>query len=293
MAQQFKLFLLVLLCVVVATEARRYTQPRMGQRATYNFVYGGGNILSNVKLYHIYWSSDVGPVTTLDDFGKSLVGSTYVTSLSEYSTGNYNIGAGTWLGSHQLNSVQTNLSAAIVSAELDNLIGAGTIPAPDSNTLYQIFIASNSTVFWESDKATDYTCGPGPDGFCGIHKSWKPATGTLNEAYYAINADCASGCGNTTFTSFTSTAAHELVEAITDPGAATTAGWTDPVGGEIADVCESVDYTSNVDGKQWVVTQWWSNKAVACVTVGPGGGGGNSPASTLSSFLFDAVSFLF
>jgi hypothetical protein len=71
------------------------------------------------------------------------------------------------------------------------------------------------------------------------------------------------------------TAAHELVESISDPEGT---GWMDPNGYEVADKCEEPEYgvplgyaldgspfNQWIDGEQWLVQEMWSNAAGGCV----------------------------
>jgi hypothetical protein len=59
--------------------------------------------------------------------------------------------------------------------------------------------------------------------------------------------------------SLTTTASHELAEAVTDPVPGT--GWYDDANGEIGDVCAW--QRKQLD--RWTVQLKWSNAAQACV----------------------------
>jgi hypothetical protein len=92
------------------------------------------------------------------------------------------------------------------------------------------------------------------------------------------NPDCLNGCGtaHVALTNLYVTSAHELIEAVTDPGvgAATDIdyplGWYDVTGGEIADICG--DEECNFVGSNKVtyrLQKEWSNKYGACICVAP------------------------
>jgi hypothetical protein len=92
--------------------------------------------------------------------------------------------------------------------------------------------------------------------FCGYHDAING-----NIFYGAMPYPDCTGCegGLTTVDALTSTASHELSEAITDPIPGQ--GWYDDANGEIGDICAWK--TKKLNG--YTVQMEWSNSAEACV----------------------------
>jgi Bacterial Ig domain len=239
--------------------------------------YFGGPVLSNVKVYAVFWSSGVSAEIAdgMGDFYRTLTNSEWMDWLTEYSTtldadaGTHRgepgtqqtIGRGTFAGSRTLGKLSkaypncldapalTCLQDTDIQAELDWQIAQGRLPVPDANTLYMVHFPSTvRVVLGIDDSCMD---------FCAYHNAY--ASTDENRVgqwvYYAVLPDlgsngCETQCGSgTTFQSTCSAASHELAESVTDSNVAGPLvnyplAWYD-VGsenqGEIADICEPQD----------------------------------------------------
>jgi hypothetical protein len=92
--------------------------------------------------------------------------------------------------------------------------------------------------------------------FCGYHDAIEQVI------FYAVlpYPGCAGCLGDLAeFDALTSTASHELAEAITDPVPGT--GWYDDMHGEVGDICA---WQTKRLG-EYVVQLEWSNESNACV----------------------------
>jgi hypothetical protein len=246
--------------------------------------YFGGPVLSNVKVYAVFWSSAVssGIASGMGDFYRTLTNSEWMDWLTEYSTtldvdaGSHlgqpgtqqTIGRGIFAGSYTLKMLSkaypacpdfpmlTCLQDADIQGELDWQIGQGNLPAPDANTLYMVHFPSTVEI-----QLGDYgSC----QDFCAYHNAYltTDADGFPQWRYYAVLPDlasngCAEGCGlDSTFENTCSAASHELAESVTDSNVSGTAvdyplAWYDngPANaGEIADICVSEEGTLAQDG---------------------------------------------
>jgi hypothetical protein len=120
---------------------------------------------------------------------------------------------------------------------LQGLITAGTVPAPDDNTLYAMYFPESTII----DMGGAKSC----QAFDGYHSGMQ--MGNQN-VWYAVINECSvpQGAGITTFQNTTLTASHEAIEAATDSNNGyyldltneSTWGWSDVQGGgEVADLC--------------------------------------------------------
>src|SRR5206468_2197592 len=72
------------------------------------------------------------------------------------------------------------------------------------------------------------------------------------------------------FDDLTSTTAHEMIEAVTDPEVGFQTAWYDLQYGEIGDICAwHVGLITGHDGHAYTVQQEWSNHTSACITTVP------------------------
>ena len=230
-------------------------------------VYNGGPVLSNVKVYTVYWGASVPDQASLNKFYGDITSSAYYDWLTEYNTPTQTIGHGSFGGSvvdttPPAGSTVTDLQ---IQQDITKLINAGKLPPNDANNLYMVHFPAGVTITMGGSSSCVQ--------FCAYHGTY-----TLNgkNAYYGVMPDlsggCAGGCGTaaTKLQNQTSVASHELVEATTDAavGLATVIGpplaWYDPTNGEIGDIC---------NGQQGVVAGWtvqkqFSNKANDCILTG-------------------------
>jgi hypothetical protein len=229
-----------------------------------NLVYYGGPVLSSVKVHAVFWGGKVKYTSDLQSFYGAIVDSSYFDWLSEYDTPDQNINHGSYSGSYTDTGSATSKKTVKnedIQAELSRLIDAGDVPTPDENTLYMFHFAPGVSV--SLDDASSCV------QFCAFHNTYKHGDKTI---YYGVipdqGGDCARGCGNgSQLENTTASAAHELIEAVTDPGVglATQLGapiaWYDDKNGEIADIC--ADQQAPVSG--FTVQGEWSNRRGKCI----------------------------
>jgi hypothetical protein len=245
-------------------------------------VYRGGPVISNVKVYPVYWSASVPNQSALDGFYGAIVNSPYVDWLSEYDTSTQQIGRGRFVSSYVDSAAPSGaqLTDDQVRQELGRLID-GSLPSADANTLFMVHLPPGVTITMDGNTSCQQ--------FCAYHSSFTHGSGPV---YYGIMPDFSGNCAScggesTQFPCTTVVASHEVAEAMTDPniGVANQTqdehqlGWYDDQNSEIGDVCEGNSAT--VAGYR--VTRLWSNKANACVALASeetGGGTGGAPTGT-------------
>jgi MYXO-CTERM domain-containing protein len=250
---------------------------------TLNVKYFGGHVISNVKVYAVFWDATVSSeiVLGIGDFYRALTNSEYLDWLTEYSTtGTVEagslvghpgtgqvIGRGSFAGNYTLpslskpypacaapNAALTCITDADITSELEYQVGAGRLPAHDANTFYVLHLPP-------SLKVNDATgAGVSCKDFCAYHATYLSGA---NSVFYAVVPDlssngCETGCGTgTVFQNTCSAASHEVAEALTDAevGLATSAdvplAWYDfetVSQGEIGDMCNQRTDTVGTDG---------------------------------------------
>jgi hypothetical protein len=254
------------------------SQSRSGSPA----LYYGGPVLSNAKIYAVFWGPGVDAVTQkqIGGFYSSIVNSTYLDQLAEFQTTlaavdgrpgtKQSIGRGTFAGTVTIKPKVSgaNVSQQNVEDEIESQIAAGVLAKPDANTLYMIHFAPGVAIELRSG---DKSC----QSYCADHEGM--VSKTYGALAYAIMPDqggsCSFGCGaGDAFTSLTLSASHEIAEAITDPmcppiGTANAfpGAWIDASGAEIGDKCTGGASPLTGAGQTYSVQNEWSNKANACV----------------------------
>jgi hypothetical protein len=223
---------------------------------TPKLVYNGGPLLPAVEVFTIFWGSwwQAGDgatlATELNGFFDFVLTSALIDQLGEYSTDQTTIGHGRRTGTMTIDSPPLGASVTDegVQQALQQLIAAGTAPAPDANTLYFVYLPPNVAVVQGGSSSCE--------GFCGYHND---AGGNV---YYAVAPypGC-NGCVGalSPLDAMTSTSSHELCEAITDPVPGQ--GWYDEANGEIGDICAWQTKTLGV----YTVQLEWSNQAEECI----------------------------
>ena len=136
---------------------------------------------------------------------------------------------------------------------LSDSISAGSLPKPDSETLYVMFLPDGVTV----QLGQDASC----QTFCGYHSNFSLSDGS-NVFYAILPFPSCSGCMGSLATpldSLTAITSHEISEAVTDPIPGN--GWYDDANGEIGDICA---WQTRQDGSYTVQLEW-SNSHNACI----------------------------
>lgn len=224
-------------------------------------IYHGGAVLSNVKVFSIYWGNEVKNTSDVEKFYAAITNSKYMDWLQEYNTPTQKIGRGSFIGSYTDTSIPTNksLSNDDLILELKILIDQNKIVSPDSNVLYMIHFPAEIEIKLQSKTSCI--------DFGGYHYSFNYKNKAI--VYGAILAHCNK---NNDILNMEDIASHEMIEAITDPGVGianelndhSLSGWYDPnrSGNEIADLCEKEhDWIGS-----FLVQKGWSNQQHKCIS---------------------------
>ncbi len=232
-------------------------------KASAKMVYNGGPLLSNAKVFTVFWGQNWKSTQSFIDlqiymngFFTKILGSTLIDELSEYDVAAYKIGHGSLAGTIVItdNAPKGSIDDSAIQSALQQWISANNaFPQPDANTLYFIYLDSGVTVTLQGSQSCS--------SFCGYHDSFSGSGGKGNIYYAVMPYPSCSGCegGLSVQKALTGTSSHELCEAITDPIPGS--GWYDNTHGEIGDVCAWQFKT--VDG--YNVQLEWSNKNKKCI----------------------------
>ena len=247
--------------------------PLAPSRAAGKVLYFGGPVLSNAKIYTVFWGARVDPAiqSMIIPFYQTLATSSYLDQLSEYNTnvlsvaGNegthQSIGKGSYAGTVTI--VPKNTSASLtqsdIEKELDYQMDQGVIPTPDSNSLYMIHYPSTISI--------SISFGVSCQSWFADHEVYQSSK--HGPIVYAMMP-----CGNSadSFSSLTVAASHEIAESITDPfsplanqTATYPAAWLAADQNEIGDLCAWQNAKLTSGTTIYSVQQEWSNAQNGCV----------------------------
>ena len=222
--------------------------------AAAKLTYRGGPLLSAVEVTTIFWGAwwKTAPqnalVARLNTFFDDILVSALIDQLKEYGVTGTPIGHGKRVATLTVDlAPSATVDDTAITAFLQGLLKAGSVPAAGKNSLYFIYLPSGVTVTMSGQASCQ--------AFCGYHDATGGAT------YYAVEPypDC-QGClgGLSAFDALTETSSHELCESITDPVPGQ--GWYDDANGEIGDICAWQTKTVGA----YTVQMEWSNSAGAC-----------------------------
>jgi hypothetical protein len=251
-------------------------------------VYHNGEILQLAKVVPIfwgtYWSSGTGASQAssmrsfYETFGWSgeynvitqyydTVGSThYIAKTALIPTGGGTAGTDYWYDG--TNPGSTNVTDAMVRAEVNKALSSSVgVPFSDK-TIYEVFIGPG----YFSSNGTSGSCGATGGvslAYCAYHGSYTSGSSTVK---YSIEPyPSCSGCSTSGFSSVQNMqhfACHETREAVTDP----VSGWWDNRGYEADDKCawSPTPFTDssngvNTDGSAFAYQYEWSNANGGCV----------------------------
>jgi hypothetical protein len=217
-------------------------------------TYRGGPLLESVEVFTLFWgqawqttpNSDLA--NQINQFFKFAVSSALIDQLAEYSVPGHAIGHGSFIGAVTLTqpAPTPSVTDAAIQQMLEEQINSNaTVPKPDANTLYFIYLPPGTAVVQGGSRSCQ--------AFCGYHDTFGSGI------YYAVMPfpNCA-GClgGMTDLDALTSTSSHELCEAITDPIPGQ--GWYDDNHGEIGDICA---WQTKKLGNYTVQLEWSNHNA--------------------------------
>ena len=219
-------------------------------------TYRQGPLLVSVKVFTIFWgqawqtSPNSDLANQINQFFSFMVNSALMDQLAEYSVTGKSIGHGSFIGTATI--TQPTLSHSITDAAIQQMLqqqinSNSSVPKPDANTLYFVYLPPGPAVVHGGSRSCQ--------AFCGYHDTFGSGI------YYAVMPfpNCA-GClgGMTDLDALTSTSSHEFCEAITDPLPGQ--GWYDDAHGEIGDICA---WQTKKLGNYTVQLEW-SNKDASC-----------------------------
>jgi hypothetical protein len=231
-------------------------EPAAAPSPAPNLTYRGGPLLSAVQTFAFFWGDgwqdlpQAGEMPQVIQFFDYIVTSSLVDQLGEYSADGNKIGHGANLGA---TPVAATLGQSVDDSAIQTLIQQelstnSAVPQPTPDALYFVFLPPGVAV--------SLGAGSSCSTFCGYHNDIN------GQIFYAVvpYPDC-TGCAGalSVLDAITSTASHELCEAITDPIPGL--GWYDDNNGEIGDICA---WQTKQLGAYTVQLEW-SNRAGRCL----------------------------
>lgn len=246
--------------------------PQFGPQSKQDLLYYGGPVISHVKIVTVFWTDKVNPAVKagIADFYSAYVTSSHMDWLNEYATNikavdgregtGQEIGRGEMIGqkiitpASQANKIQDKE----VQAEINRQIANGDLPKPDQNTLYMIHFPASKQIIIEGMTSCF--------SFGGYHNA--SVGGPFGDFFYSVIPECSS-FGGGGFNEITYVAAHELIEAVTDPYPTPGSqpqfpqAWNAADGNEIADLC-TASTLWQAPLKTYNITTLWSNLKNKC-----------------------------
>jgi hypothetical protein len=222
-----------------------------------HLTYRNGPLIQAVEVFTLFWgaawrqTAQAGIAKRLNQFFGTILTSTLIDQLAEYSVHGRPIGHGRFIGTaaiitpHLRHSVSDRTVQHMLHQELAT---NAALPQPTPNTVYFVCLPPGVAAIQGGGRSCQ--------AFCGYHNDIE------GQIFYAVMPfpGCTGCTGNLTpFDALTSISSHELCEAITDPIPGQ--GWYDDVHGEIGDICAW--QTKQFGG--YTVQLEWSNRANACI----------------------------
>jgi hypothetical protein len=248
--------------------------------------YLGGPILSSPSIVTVtFQGDDASLVGRFQQFDDTITSTAWWKAVSsEYCVqpaGSPCVGPGTGGGHVVLPTAASGYTDSIkggdstIRALITASVAAGSLPAPDAQTLYVLYLPAGTTVL------LDGYASCAPSSFASYHDIVgvtppDAGPGATTNVAYAVVPRCSSAEA-----AMTVAASHEIVEAATDPSPEndpafqlTDMVWT-AFGPEVADVCAAVDVSLVTTDSSFSVQRSWSNASATaghdpCVPIDPG-----------------------
>ena len=246
-----------------------------------HLTYHGGALLKHVKVSQLFWGQGWKGSPTRDSlsgfFQALFDDGRYMANLSQYSQGGFQIGNGSVVTTADdpvpLSGV---LDDEKIPEEISRQIQAGSLPAPDADTLYVVFTPPGVTPKSIADEPKDefifayHFVGQDQDGnpfpYLIVPTPDQRTMAAVLQIWGIHRADAV----------MTQAASHEMAEAVTDPQPdlqqTSQGGWYDPQVGEIGDVpgllftsgqisiTDLFDVLTAADGTRYLVQKEWSEQ---------------------------------
>jgi hypothetical protein len=227
----------------------------------------GGPVIASPVLVPITYQDDTNRAT-LEAHAVWMAGSTWLTTVGA----EYGVGAASILGNGELSSnAPMTLNDSQLQSNLAGWIMGGSVPRPAGGSfdsvLYMVYLPSHTTM-----------TGPGSAAGCSDFDAYHQEMNMsgIHVSYEVILACPTSTPGLNDLQQEELAAAHELIEAATDPFPNTNPGWIFPsnaaspwavIGGEVADLCAQPRQVYS-EGQNYA-QRVWSNAAAASGTQDP------------------------
>jgi hypothetical protein len=255
--------------------------------ATGNLAYGGGNIVTDPKIYIVYWGNQWGTGSTItnDPSGEAALqlsffqhaygsGDTWSASQTQYCQG---VAVGTTQCGSSGTPVGHPASNPVAGTWLDSSVKAPSRPGQSAIAAEAQKAAAHFGVSGDNvEIIVDAPHGVVPQGFKTQYCAWHDHT-TVNGADLPYTnmpyvPDAGAGCGagfvsgggiNTANEGVTIVGGHEYAETVTDP--APSSGWVDGGGAETGDKCawissgQGASTVVGMNGTNYAVQSLWSN----------------------------------
>jgi hypothetical protein len=261
----------------VPMDGRHIFYPLVGQqryadrtrKSNPNLIYYGGPVMTNPKVYVVYWgwtSDPSGEAPYLNAFLGNVGGSSWLNIVTQYSSITNPAGqfGGSWV----------DTGNAIPSHPSDSAIAAEAVRA--------ITHFTNSSGSWGNNVmvmvATPH--GNSSRGFgtqwCAYHSYVTSNGSSLAYTNMPYQTDAGTSCGANfnglepgLLDGVSIVGGHEYAEAITDPYPSS--GWLDANGSEIGDKCawSSASTDISLGSSSYAVQPLWSNAISGCATSYP------------------------
>lgn len=258
--------------------------------STTNLMYGGGAVVTNPKIYIVYWGTQwgTGSTVTSDPSGEAALqlsffqhmygsGDTWSTSTTQYCQG---VATGTTQCNGAGTPVGHPTSNPVGGTWLDSSASAPTRPSNSQIAAEAVKAASHFGVSGDNVQIiVDVPHGSTPSGFKTQYCAWHDQTTTSSGAplpytNFPYITDAGSSCGagfvatgstgvSSATEGVTIVGGHEYAETLTDPTAGT--GWLDSTGYENGDKCawissgQGASTVVSLNGSNYAVQSLWSN----------------------------------